>query len=147
MIVRTPLIAVLALALGARAPAALSSSWDETQLQLLEQYSMPLRWYNVEGAPYRVSGAEPHYDFFRRLHFVHLQPSQEIILRASADTWLRVAGKTTALRPEDLQVSVSTDARAFAVATPLHTSAPEALWIELPHDTPSLIRIARQLDQ
>src|SRR5204863_5502572 len=118
MSVRATLIAVLALALGARAPAALWSSWDETQLQLLEQYSTPLRWYNVEGAPDRVSGAEPHYDFFRRLHFIHLQPGEEITLRAAADTWLRVAGKMTALRPDDLEISASTDARAFVVATP-----------------------------
>src|SRR5436190_16125355 len=62
-------LAFLILALSAAAAPA-SSEWDETQLQLLQQYSTPLRWYNVEGAPYWVAGPKPHQPFGRRLHLI-----------------------------------------------------------------------------
>lgn len=133
-------LACVWLLLGGRAGAALSS-WDESQLGLLEQYPTPLRWDNVEGAPQWVAGAKPDHNLRRGLHLIHLHPGEEVTLRAAADTWLRLAGEGRTLRLEDLEISVSTDTRMFLEVVPLKTIDPYSLLIALPRDKPSLIRI------
>ena len=129
------------LLLGGRAVAGISS-WDEIQLGLLEQYQTPLRWDNVEGAPQWVAGPKPGYSLRRGLHLISLRPGEELTLKAAADTWLRLAGDGKTLRPQDIEVSVSTDARMFAEVVPAQTIDPYSLLIASPEDRPSLIRLA-----
>jgi hypothetical protein len=135
-------IAFFFLLAGSQARAALSS-WDELQLQLLQQYSTPLRWDNVEGPPHWVSGPKPSHEFRQHLHFIHLKPGEEVTLRADANTWLRLAGEARTLAQGDLEMGVSADTRMFVETTPIKTADPYSLLLELPADRPSLIRLTR----
>src|SRR5512135_737240 len=92
------------------------SSWDETQLQLLGQYSTPLRWDNVEGPPRWVSGSKPQGHWRRALHLISLAPGQETVIRANPNCWLRLAGEGKTLHAGDFEISISTDTRLFAEA-------------------------------
>jgi hypothetical protein len=139
---RTAPFAVIALLLSSQARAA-PSAWDETQLQLLRQYSTPLRWYNVEGSPYWVAGPSLHHQLSGRPTLVQLEPGQATTLRAAPHTWLRLVGKAKTLYPEDLEASISFDARTFTAAVPLKTADPYSLLIALPQDQPSLVRLTR----
>lgn len=140
-----PIILVLLVVLGRAATAF--AAWDETQLLLLQQYSTPLRWYNVEGAPYWVAGAKPHFRITRQRHLIELEPGEEITLRtATAHTWLRVVAEEKTLSPADLEISFSADARGFIAANPIGSIDPydpHSLLIALPRDRPSLVRLAR----
>jgi hypothetical protein len=122
---------------------AAPSAWDETQLELLRLYSTPLRWYNVDGFPYWVGGPKLRHQFRGQPSLIALQPAEECTLRAAANTWLRLAGKTRTLNPEDLQVSISVDARTFTAVTSFKTVDPYSLLIALPQDEPVLVRLAR----
>lgn len=135
------LVCVLLLA-GNRLGAALST-WDEVQLHLLEQYSTPLRWDNVEGAPYWIEGPKPRHYFRTGLHLINLQAGEAVTLRAEANTWLRLVGDGRTLRPGDLEIGVSTDARMFIQASPIATVDPYALLIKMPPDKPSFVRVQR----
>jgi hypothetical protein len=64
-------------------------------------------------------------------------------LRAAANTWLRIVGKTRTLNPEELQVSISLDARTFTAVTSFKTVDPYSLLIALPQDQPALVRLTR----
>jgi len=119
------------------------SSWDEGQLQLLRQHSTPLRWDNVKGPPQWVSGSKPRHRLGQRLHFIPLQPGEEVTLRAEPNTWLRLAGEGKTLRPEDLGIGVSTDARMFVETTPIQTIDPYSLLVCMPENKPSLVRLIR----
>jgi len=144
MNLRLTQFACVLLLVSGQAGAGLSS-WDEVQLQLLQQYSTPLRWDNVEGPPQWVSGPEPRYQFRQRLHFIDLRPGEEVTLRAAPGTWLRLAGQIKTMKPEDLEIGVSTDARLFVAATSINTIDPYSMLIELPGDKPSLVRLLRPL--
>jgi hypothetical protein len=144
MTFRSSIQAFLILALSALAASA--STWDETQLQLLQQYSTPLRWYNVEGGPYWVAGPKPHQPFGRRLHLIGLQPGEAVILHAPANTWVRLTGDAEKLNPAALEISLSTDSRAFASVTAIQTTNAGSLLVALPQDRPALVRIARPRD-
>lgn len=135
-------IAIVALLLNSQAPAALSA-WDETQLQLLGQYSVPLRWYNVEGPPSWVAGPKLRHQLGGQPTLIRLGPGEETTLSAGANTWLRLVGKNKTLNPEALQASISIDARVFTSATPIQTADPYSLLIPLPQGQPSLIRLTR----
>ncbi len=118
------------------------SSWDETQLELLGQYSTPLRWDNVEGTPQWVAGPKPHFQLAQGRHLFRIQPGEEVTLRGAANTWLRLAGERKTLKPGDLDIRISTDARSFVQATPILTVDPYCLLLELPRDKACLIRLA-----
>jgi hypothetical protein len=138
-----PIACCLVLATGQA--GAGPSSWDEVQLRLLQQHSTPLRWDNVEGAPYRVSGPKPHARFGQRLHLIQLQPGETVTLRAPESRWLRLVGEARTLSADDFEIGISADARMFAAASPLATSDPHSLLVELPPDKPSLVRLNRSL--
>src|SRR5580765_2775126 len=130
MTLRSSIQACLILALSALVAPA--STWDETQLRLLQQYSTPLRWYNVEGRPYWVAGPKPHQPFARRLHLIELQPGEAVILRVPANTWVRLTGDAEKLNPAALEISLSIDSRAFASVTAIQTTNTGSLLVALP---------------
>jgi len=123
-----------------RATAALSG-WDEVQLQLLETCPTQLRWYNVEARPYVIAGPAPRYQWGRHADLVQLSPGQELILHLPAAAWLRIVSRSDALTPDDLQVGVSTDGRAFADCTLLKTTDPRSWLVGLPLNDSSVVRI------
>ncbi len=126
-----------------RAAAALSG-WDGVQLQLLENYSTPLRWYNVEGRPYLPSGVGAHHEWKKRTDYIQLSPGQEITLHLPRTAWLRIVNRSDAFTPDDIGVSVSTDGCAFAEACLTKTSDLRSWLVALPQDCPSIVRIVHR---
>src|SRR5512140_1987105 len=135
-------IVILVLLLGGAALAA-PAAWDATQLELLRQYSVPLRWYNVEGPPYWVAGPKLRHQLGGQRTLIRLGPGEEATSRVGAHTWLRLVGKTKTLNPADSQASSSLDARTFTSTTPIKTADPYSLLIPLPREQPSLVRLTR----
>lgn len=127
----------------ARASAALSG-WDEVKLQLLENYPVQLRWYNVEGRPYLLAGTTARHQWARHSDYVELSPGQEILLCMPPDVWLRIVRLSDAMTKNDLGVSVSTDGRTFVETCLIDTTDSRSWLVALPWDDPSIIRIAHR---
>jgi len=119
------------------------SSWDQLQLELLREYSTPLRWDNVEGPPQWISGPKPHRGLGGKVHGISLAPGQEVTLCADQRTWLRLVGQGHTLRQDDLEISVSTDAHLFTATDPISTIDPYSLLLCLSQESPCLVRLAR----
>ena len=106
---RSIFILLLALLAADSVEAALSG-WDSTQLELLEQYSTPLRWHNIEGSPYRVAGAKIRHPFASRLHAVQLRPG-ESITQVQLAKWLVSEGEE--VEKDQEVVEIDSDKASF----------------------------------
>jgi hypothetical protein len=121
------------------------SGWDEIQLELLGQYSTPLRWHNIEGDPHWVSGREIRGQFGGRLHWMHLDPGESVTFRADGSRWLRVTAQAGELSAQDFEASVSTDGRTYAWVRPVKTNDPRSWLVRLPEE-PCVARLSRPSD-
>ncbi len=92
---RLSILIVLLLVVAGPARAGL----DQLETGLRAERSMPLRWDNVEGAPFWALGVVPVYDRDTGMHVVRLDPGQETVIRNPRGGWVRLMGDFAAGSP------------------------------------------------
>ena len=86
VIVMLPVMtALLALILSLALPNSPSAEMDARRISLSSEFADPVKWLNIEGAPYWVGGVEPKYSFGEDGHFVELSPGDDVRLHPSGD--------------------------------------------------------------
>jgi hypothetical protein len=93
---------VLAILLPTDAQAML----DYVRHRLLEQYTLSLRWENVKGTPYLLSGECPEFNPFG-ISRVQFDPGEKMLIDLPAGEMLRVHCDEQVLAPEDFFFSLS----------------------------------------
>lgn len=136
---RPLVLAVLTATLSLQAVAAL----DEVQVRMLQSYTLPLRWDNVERAPQWVNGVQTAYRSDQGLHVVRLAPGEAVTLRVAGGQQVRVWRVDGTLGPADLEMD-------FSAGSGLYQSLPAALSADhrgmlsrTQMKTPYLARISR----
>ena len=89
------------------ASSSVAAELDGVNLRLLEQYDTPLRWDNIEGPPYWISGAPLEFEPSRRLHAANLEPGQCVYLRLPPYSMLRVVTPRVTLHLDDIEIWLS----------------------------------------
>lgn len=88
-------------------------SLDGVQSKLLEGYGLPLRWYNVEGAPAVLEGSDPVRDDDTPRHLLKLEPGQRTAVWLPAWEILRIDSHDGPLAADGLEVSFSAGGGLF----------------------------------
>ena len=94
-ICRLSILIVLLLVVVGPARAGL----DQLETDLRAERPMPLRWDNVEGAPFWALGVVPVYDRDTDMHVVRLDPGQETVIRNPHGGGVRLVGDFAAGSP------------------------------------------------
>src|SRR5436190_16428630 len=88
-------------------------SLDDLENKLRRQEAVQLRWDNIEGSPFWVSGPHPAYDLPVGLHLVVLSPQQPVVVRLTKEAYLRIHNPFGCLKPDDVDVLVSNGSGLF----------------------------------
>ena len=118
-----PLILSLCLSGGLRAQ-------DSVEDVLRRDYTLPLRWDNVQGAPAWISGEKPGYNILRRCSEVELAPGQGVCVRIPAYEMLRIVCDKDQLPPDGLEIALSTGSGLLAFTEPVPSVEAHSLLID-----------------
>ena len=133
---------ILIMAAAVLFPAA-AHSLDEVQSRLLGEYGLPLRWYNVEGAPSLVVGDDPVRDGDSPRHLLKLEPGRLATVLLPAWETLRLDAGSGTLADDDLEVSFSSGGGLFRHDSGVRSTDGRSLVFSPNFPSPLLARIAR----
>ncbi|MBK8816249.1 MAG: hypothetical protein IPN42_12475 [Methylococcaceae bacterium] len=120
---------------------------DPMQLRLLEPYSMPLRWDNIEDEPFWISGIKPEYNDDWEMETIRLAPNRQLTVFLPAYETLRFYHPRQALDAKSFDV-YSSDGTGLGLKQNLKSSTDGRSLILSPNsDQPLLVHIQRKCCQ
>jgi len=143
------LAAALCVAAAAAAPTvpaqgdSAAAGIDRIEAALAQQRPPPLRWYNVEGAPYWLDGPRPRHSPERSLHVLSLQVQESSLLRLPAGAWLRLQDPRRPLCPGEFEVAAGPGSGAYLALTPAEDDDPYSLLYGDPLPQERVVRLTR----
>ena len=101
------------------AEAAWTQNIDQAEIELRRIAGAPLRWDNVEGAPFWLAGKAPSYSLRRGVHTFVLGSAQFALIRLPRGESLRLVSEGRKLAPTDIDLMVSNGSGLFLQFDPL----------------------------
>lgn len=86
---------------------------DDLENTLRRQEAVQIRWDNIEGTPFWVSGPQPIYEASLNLHLVTLSKQEPVTVRLTKEAYLRIHNPFGSLTPNDIDVLVSNGSGLF----------------------------------
>ncbi|MFZ4745081.1 MAG: OmpA family protein, partial [Limnohabitans sp.] len=130
-------ILILAIAL----PLSVTAELDIVQSRMLEPYSTPLRWDNIERAPEWLRGTPVALKKDSHLHTIHLTPSDWVEVRVAGNETLRVLGVEQMLVQDNLRILVSNGSGLYLEPT-LQIIADHKNWLaHADSNSPTIYRL------
>ncbi|MCA9170239.1 MAG: hypothetical protein KDB23_21325, partial [Planctomycetales bacterium] len=133
---------VILIGLVARPSFVRAVDLDEVESRSPARLSL-LRWDNVEGAPYLLSGVTPKLDRKSRQHLVSLAPGQQTIIHLPTGSSLRAVCAQGKLKPNDLVFWVSIGSGLYRESLSAIGSADGSLIVNADDDRPAVVRVER----
>ena len=127
---RKPIAICLLLAASLLLPASLQAEVDRVEARMVDGLEHPLRWDNIEGAPWWIMGAPLHYSPTRNMHVASLEGGRGIVLQVPAGEVLRVYRPDESLSAEQLSVQISDGSGLFMAVSPMSTTDRHSLIID-----------------
>jgi len=90
------------------------STIDDLENKLREEEPIQLRWDNIDGEPFWISGPSPHYDAEHGFNVVTLSSKEPVTVRLTKEAYLRIRVPSETLSPCDLEVLVSNGSGLYA---------------------------------
>lgn len=90
---------------------------DDLENKLRQQEAVELRWDNIEGTPFWVSGPKPSYDLALGFHLVTLSSQEPVTVRLTKESYLRIHSPFQTLTPNDVAVLTSNGSGLFVPQT------------------------------
>lgn len=135
---------ILALCTGGQAFGGMSASVvDPGELRAREAYTLPLRWENVEGAPYWVAGAKLHYSQKEQMHLVSLEPGEDVVIKLPPRERLRVLNAQQPFQADDLEFWLSDGSGAYVNLPPQRSVDAWSLLLSSDRSSTMLVRVRR----
>lgn len=123
---------LLTLILSLAIPKLPSAEMDARRISLSSEYADPIKWLNIEGAPFWVGGVEPQYSFDEGSHFVELTPGDDVRLIVTTGEGVLAQGDPEQLSTLEWSISNGSGLWADAVAektsTPNQRLLPFSMW-------------------
>jgi hypothetical protein len=116
---------------------------DPHELRARETYALPLRWENVEGSPYWVAGAKPHYRQKEQMHLVSLEPGEDVVIKLPPRERLRVLNAQQPFQADDLEFWLSDGSGAYVNLPPQRSADAWSLLFSSDRSSTMLVRIRR----
>ncbi|NOT55464.1 MAG: hypothetical protein HOP18_12735, partial [Deltaproteobacteria bacterium] len=138
-----PLLALLVC--GDISATVFAASIDSADLALRNAYAMPLRWENIEGAPYWVAGPRPRYQRKTRLHRVRLEAGEDVIIKLPPQEMLRVRHSRRQFQADDLECWMSDGSGLYVHVPPQFSSDGRSLLVAPQRSETTLVRVRRPL--
>ncbi len=120
---------ILLLAMAALFPMAASAELDVVQAEMVADDTLPMRWDNVEGAPWYVAGNAPEYASAEDTHIVELKPGASVTIRLPVYETLRIYRPAGPLALADVEVFLSNGTGLYARWQPQRSSDGHSLLI------------------
>jgi len=105
---------ILLLAVTTLFPMAASAELDVVQAKMVAGDSLPMRWDNIEGAPWYVAGNAPEYATSEGMHIVELKPGTSLTVRIPVYEMLRLYRPDGQLAVKDVEVFLSNGTGLYA---------------------------------
>lgn len=135
--------AIGAVVLALIASAGVCGETDVMQLRLLEPYSMPLRWDNVEDEPYWVNGVSPHDNRDWNMETVTLSPNRWVTVLLPAYQTLRLFRPDQKLDAGTIEVYSSAGSGLNVKQTLEASEDGHSLLLSPQSDQPLVVRIEK----
>jgi hypothetical protein len=110
---------LLLLAVGLFLVQNAHATLDDLENKLRQQEAVQLRWDNIEGAPFWISGPQPSYDLALGFHLVVLSAQEPVTVRLTKESYLRIHSPSQKLTPNEVEVLTSNGSGLFVPQNPM----------------------------
>ena len=122
-------------------PAPADAELDVVQAEMVAGDTLPMRWDNIEGAPWYVTGEAPAYSTQEDMHLVELNAGDMVTVRLPVYEMLRIYRPDGTLLPTDVQVSLSNGTGLYARWQPQRSHDGHSLLVAPQASDSMLVRI------
>jgi len=122
-------------------PLQAFSALDDTQLRLLEQFEIPLRWDNIEDEEPWLGGIRPVYNANYGFHTVKLGCKDHVLVKLYKDRLLRIYNPEGPFKDDGLRIALSNGSGLYITYPYSIDHERRSILLTPPQRLPYLVRI------